>query len=94
MQVEPISALSINMPEWFERADFQAWLNAPKKNLATWHTLGSQPGEFSDAFITFDNREGSDFNELFPPELHAKLCEICESRGITYGILRLTNLAE
>lgn len=94
MQVTPIAALSINVPEWFERPDFQAWLNAPNKGLATWHALGNEPSEVSDTFITYDHRDGSDFNELFPPELHALLCEACEAHGLSYGILRLTNLNE
>jgi hypothetical protein len=94
MQVERIAALSINVPEWFARPDFQAWLNAPNQGLATWHALGAAPSAASDTFITFDHRDGSDFNDLFPPDLHSELCEICEAHGLSYGILRLTNLEE
>jgi hypothetical protein len=94
MQVTPISALSINVPEWFARADFQAWLNAPNAGRATWHALGNEPSVVSDTFITYDHRDGSDFDDLFPADLHALLCEICEAHGISCGVLRLTNEAE
>lgn len=93
MLVTRISALSINMPEWFARPDFQAWLNCPTGRRATWHTPGEVPGECSDTFITFDDREGSDFDALFPADLHAQLCRICVSHGLSYGVLRLTNEA-
>ena len=94
MQVSPIAALELNVPEWFERIDFQDWLNAPHAGRATWHALGGDPSEASDTFITYDNRDGSDFDDLFPADLHAIIVELCDSRGFTYGILRLTNLAE
>lgn len=94
MQVTVTPALTLNVPEWFARPDFQAWLNAPSMGLATWHAQGNAPSLVSDTFITYDNRDGSDFNEHFPPDLHAEICTICEARGFSYGILRLTNLVE
>lgn len=93
MLVTRLSALSINVPEWFARPDFQAWLNAPSGRRASWHTPGEVPTEMSDTFITFDHGESSDFDELFPSDLHAQLCEICAAQGISYGLLRLTNEA-
>ena len=94
MQVERLDALSINVPEFFARADFQAWLNAPSARRASWHTPGEEPGDTSDTFITFDHRDGSDFDDLFPSDLHELLCEVCKAHGVTYGVLRLTNEAE
>lgn len=94
MQVTPLSALSLNVPEFFARADFQAWLNAPLSRRASWHTPGEVPGEYSDTFITYDHREGSDFDDLFPADLHALLCQVCEAHGLSYGLLRLTNKAD
>lgn len=93
MLVTRLAALSLNVPEFFARADFQAWLNAPSGRRASWHTPGEVPGECSDTFITFDHREGSDFDDLFPSDLHELLCEVCEAHGISYGLLRLTNEA-
>ena len=94
MLVSRLSALSINAPEWFARPDFQAWLNSTTGQRVTWHTLGTVPTEFADTFITFDHREGSDFDGLFPADIHQQLCAICETHGVSYGVLRLTNEAE
>lgn len=91
MRVTRLSALSLNVPRWFARADFQAWLNAPGKARASWHTPGERTGEYSDTFITFDHSEGSDFDELFPADLHALICQVCAENGLSYGLLRLTN---
>lgn len=94
MQVTLIAALSINVPEFFARPDFRAWLNCPTSRRATWHTPGTTPpGEYADTFITFDNGEGSDFDDLFPADLHELLCGACAAHGISHGLLRLTNEA-
>jgi hypothetical protein len=96
MKIEQLECLSINCPEWFARPDFQAWLqNAiATQSLATWHKAGDAPNEFSDTFITYDNGDGSDFDENFPEDIHAELVRICQHRLFQYGILRLTNLEE
>jgi hypothetical protein len=88
-----VPALVINAPEWFSRSDFQAWLNNPANNLATWHQQGQLPNEQSDTFITYDNGEGSDFGVDFPEDIHTKICRICQDHGVLYGRLHLTNLS-
>lgn len=97
MTVERIPALTINCPEFFERADFQNWLNQPASTLnggarATWHQLGDTPCAMSDTFITHDNYDGSDYDELFPDDIQTAIRLACEAVGFSYGIIRLTNL--
>ena len=98
MTIETIPAVTINAPEFFERADFQAWLNAERKNggghPATWHNRGEAPGDYADTFIIHDNHDGSDYDELFPDDIQTYIRLRCEEIGFTYGIIRLTNLAE
>ena len=92
-------AVTINAPEFFRRADFQAWLNASVSSLtggprATWHTLDSPPTDCSDTFIMHDGEDGSDYDQMFPDDIQTEILLRCKQIGFTYGIIRLTNLAE
>ncbi len=92
--VTRVPALIINCPEWFARPDFQAWLNNPENNIATWHKLGQEPNGYSDTFITYDNGEGSDFGDDFPIDIYQDIIRICQQHNLVYGRLHLTNLPE
>ena len=56
---EQVPCVELGLPELFEREDFQTYLNDPDNKIATWHTRGEEPGDYSDVFVTFDNCEGS-----------------------------------
>ena len=63
MQIELDRRLvRIDDPTLYQDPDFRVWLNLPDRNQATWHTKGSEPGEFSDLFVhvDIDGRDGSD----------------------------------
>jgi hypothetical protein len=59
MDITATPALTLNVPEFFARLDFQVWLNSTISSLngsqrATWHNLGTAPSEFSDTFIYYE----------------------------------------
>lgn len=87
---EPL--IKINVPHWYVREDFLAWLNVQER--ATWHRLGEPPNEFSDVFITVDGDEGSDCDILMPEDIWATLTEIVKRETHGYSVVWLTNLAE
>ena len=89
MKVVHEDAIRINVPEWYEREDFQTWLNGNGKQ-ATWHTKGAKPNEFSDVFMWYDNHEGSDSD--MPESIWEELCKICDSEGFEFGYIHLTNI--
>ena len=92
-KVEYYHALKINAPEWFDREDFMAWLNAPERHTATWHCKGEEPNEYSDIFTWYENEyTGSD--DDMPKEVWADLTRICKERGFQQGIIWITNLQE
>jgi hypothetical protein len=90
-KIETLNALRINVPQWFAREDFRAWLNTNDR-LATWHNKGQEPTEFSDVFMTYERHEGSDSD--LPEALWEELCALCDKEGFTDGIIWLTNLEE
>lgn len=102
MKVERVECLKVNCPELFEDKDFADWLeNRTGDGLATWHQCGTEPGEYSDVFVTFDHGEGSDGGSDghpndpgMPLRCWERLVEIANQHGMEYGILWLTNLAE
>lgn len=99
MTAELTPGLTLNVPEFFARPDFQRWLNAAANSLngsprATWHTLDSEPGEYSDTFIIHDEQDGSDYDELLPADVYGTIQAECERLGFSYGIIRLTNLQD
>jgi hypothetical protein len=83
----------INAPEWFGRADWQAFLDNQQEfsRLATWHERGKSPNEFSDVFVTYDGGEGSDAEEI-PADIWLSIRERMESLGIDFAVLWITNL--
>lgn len=78
----------INCPELFAREDFRAYLNDPQTNIATWHMKGTDVGEYSDVFMTYDRHEGSN-SDMPGWDL---ICETLEQIGFDAGIVRLTNM--
>ena len=96
MDIDIVQCIKINAPEWFQRDDFQAFLNLREESgrtTATWHWQGSEPGEFSDVFFTYDHGEGSDWEEI-PQDIWSKICEIVSNMRIVYAVIWVTNLEE
>ena len=59
MQVELREVVRISgARRWFQDPDFIAWINAP--GVATWHTKGEEPGEYSDVFLHVCGEDGTD----------------------------------
>ena len=82
--------VQINVPEWFARKDFMAWLNNPESGVATWHTLGKPACEGSDVFMTFDHGDGSEFEaDGFPADIVQMIKENFVEEG--HLLLWLTN---
>jgi len=92
---EVYPCLKLNVPQWYERKDFQKWLNDfvdphEGRRHATWHQFG-EPGEYSDIFVTYDHGEGSDFEEM-PGDCWEDITRVCKEQGLEYAVVWLTNL--
>lgn len=93
LKVERLPAVRLNVPHWFARADFMAWLTSPLNTIATWHR-GTEANDYSDVFMTFDHGEGSDLgSEDFPEDIEKELIAAMAAQWIEYGIVWLTNVA-
>jgi hypothetical protein len=101
MKIEHLAAMQINVPVWFARDDFRAYLNGPL--ATTWHRKrkGRRPNEMSDVFVVYDHGDSSDFVRFepdragsFPSDLREELRRIAAAEGFDYGIIRLTNCEE
>lgn len=98
MKVNATNALTINAPEVFEDAEFQAWLNNSERKF-TWHQ-GGTPDEWSDVVVLVDpglTGDGPDSN--MPEHIWDNLVEICRqhfkpARGVAsdHIMIRLTNV--
>ena len=93
---EDIQCLKINVPQWYEREDFKKWLNkyiqpTELRRHATWHT-GGEPNEMSDLFVTYDQGEGSDFEEM-PEDCWEEIHRMCRELNVKCAVIWLTNLA-
>ena len=92
-----IPCLRINAPAWYERADFREWLNHAA-HLATWHTRGEAPSEYSDVFVTIDGDEGSDANGVppnaIPDDIWAEIVAAAKRLHIKEGIVWISNVGE
>jgi hypothetical protein len=87
METERISAIRIHAPEWFERADFQAMLtDAHINHMATWHSVGYSPTDYSDVFVTVDGVEGSD-SDKFPEDIWEEIVNIVLEAGMRFGLV-------
>ena len=87
--IERLDALKLNVPAWFEREDFQEWLNERGKP-ATWHVKGAEPNDYSDIFMWFEDGEGSDSD--MPEKVWDELCALCKTQAFRAGVIWLTNL--
>lgn len=83
--------MRVDVPEYFKREDFLRWLNDP--TTATWHKKGGRATQMSDAFVTYDNGEGSDACGM-PEDCWEALCAAARAHGMTYGLIWLTNLKD
>jgi hypothetical protein len=93
--VPNMPVVRIDAAGWYQRADFIAALESG--SVATWHTPGHEPGDLSDAFVTYDHGEGS--NMCGPPELGClpddiweDICQQMKELGVEQAILWITNL--
>lgn len=97
--------VTLNVPHWFRRASFIAWM-LPRigDGLASWHT-GGVPDEYSDVFIHVSHQTRSnaplegengytlECSECLPEGLGREISNIlAEDIGAFSGIVRLTNL--
>jgi hypothetical protein len=86
-KIEIGTMVRIDCPAWFQREDFQKWLNGER--VATWHRKGQAPGEYSDAFVTYDWDEGSDWSDM-PEDIWNEICSICQERQVTFALIWLS----
>lgn len=87
--IEHLHAVRINCAHWYERKDFQEWLNSG--DLATWHKRNSKPNDYSDVFIIFDH--GSGDAETLPMDIYDELRIICHRElPADYGLVWLVNM--
>lgn len=100
---ERIFGVVLNIPEIFERADFQSWLNNPRNRTATWHDRGGEPGEYSDVFLLVGGDYGGSDADM-PHDVWEAICETVydafrggettpSGRMEAKVIVQLTNLA-
>jgi hypothetical protein len=89
MKTETLPCLRINCPAWYQRPGVVAWLRA-MPGPATWGLHGTEPGECSDLFMTFDHGDGSDSD--MPEDLWAEGCRLCDEAGLGYGVIWLANV--
>jgi hypothetical protein len=95
MRAERRDCLRINAPEWYDRDDFRAWLNAEgAQRRATWHERGTEPTEYSDVFVTFDSGEGSDYDTLMPDDIWEAITKAADEVGLSDCIVWISNLQE
>jgi len=64
----------VNASEWFERADFLAWLNDPDRRTATWHRPGEEPHDYSDVFVLIDSGHEGDSSDM-PGDIWRACCD-------------------
>ena len=96
-EISFLTGFTINVPEWFEDKDFQAWLNNPENPVFTWHKKGDAITEWSDVVVCVDpglTGEGSEAD--MPEHLWNQIVELCRahfhpSTG-SHIHVRLTNL--
>lgn len=96
-EAQHLAGLVVNVPEFFQDPAFLGWLNDDTTSVFTWHSAGSEPGEWSDVIVGVDpslNGEGSDAD--MPPHLWHALIELCQERLVPSNgphiLVRLTNL--
>jgi hypothetical protein len=95
IEAERGDCLRINAPHWFTRTDFCAWLNHGA-HVATWHTKGEAPSEYSDVFVTIDGNEGIDANgiapDAIPEDIWDEIVSAAKRVGIHDGIVWISNV--
>jgi hypothetical protein len=85
----------IDAAGWYQRADFITALE--RGSVATWHAHGCEPGDLSDAFVTYDHGEGS--NMCGPPEfgclpddIWEDICGMMKHARVEQAIVWIANL--
>jgi hypothetical protein len=94
-EIAPMRVVTINAPDWYERDDFRLFLNS--SCVATWHTQGEIPHEFSDVFVTYDRGDGSNAPEIedpsvLPDDIWEAICQKMTELGVDYAIVWIRNL--
>lgn len=89
--------LVLNVPDWFEDAEFTEWLNSPRTTVMTWHPKGELPNEWSDVLVLVDpSLDGDGTDSDMPERFWNAIVDACrEARvgGQPSPIpVRLTNL--
>jgi len=80
------TCVRIECPEWFKRADFQAFLNGRAEHgaPATWHRSGREVGGLSDVFGDMEGAwrggEGHDLQDM-PDDVWRAIAEIGRAGG-------------
>ncbi|WP_273206730.1 hypothetical protein [Marinobacter subterrani] len=92
-----IRGVSLNVPEFFQDAEFLAWLNDRNNKVFTWHDKGHPASEWSDVIVLVDSScSGEGDSSDMPENLWNTLVAFCreyfgESAGDHY-YLKLCNL--
>ena len=91
--------IRINAPEWYQRSDWNAWLNGKNKPAppATWHPSGSLPKDTSDVFFTYHNGDGSDSpnntdDSVIPVDIWEEITKLLEAQKISECLVWVSNL--
>jgi hypothetical protein len=73
--------ITLHKAEWFERADFIAWLNHPDTKEVVWHTKSKLPNSDLDIILYYEGGTGSfDFNsDIFPDDIRYHLYKAVEN---------------
>ena len=61
-----------------------------RDRLATWHA-GGEPRENSDTFMTYNNGEVSDYQNL-PEDILDSIDAACRQRDVKWAVIWLTNV--
>lgn len=98
MQIESVTGLVINAPEFFQDPAFMAWLNNKDRKFS-WHIPGNAVAdEYSDVIVCVDpslSGEGSDSD--MPEYIWNQIVKACADHlGVRHGanhyLVRITNL--
>lgn len=90
LKYDSFPCIRFDVSQWYADPEFQEWfLDQCQHNyLATWHNGSKEFSDCSDAFITYDYGEGSNYD--MPEKLWDQLCK---TLGSGQYLVWLTNLA-
>jgi len=96
MEINRVSGLVINAPQFFLDPEFMTWLNG-RESVMTWHKKGAEPNDFSDVVVFVDpSLEGEGTDSDMPEAIWNSIVQACRDQslgGQNFHIpVRLTNL--